>query len=48
MVDGEQLVHRQELADDFFLVELDADERVFGYPFVGEGEVGYLLQTFLM
>ena len=26
-------------------MELDADERVFGYPFVGKGEVGYLLQT---
>ena len=45
VIDGEQFVHRQELTDDFFLVELDADERVFGHPLVGEGEVGDFLQA---
>ena len=46
VIDGEQFVHCQELADDFFLVELDADKRVFGYPFVGKGKVGDFLQAF--
>ena len=46
VIDGEQFVHRQELADDFLFVELDTNKRVFGYPFVGESEVGDFLQTF--
>ena len=45
VIDGEQFVHCQELADDFFLVELDADERVFGNPFVSKRKIGYLLQA---
>ena len=46
IVYGEQFIHCQELTYDFFLMELDTDERVFGNPFVGKGKVGYLLQTF--
>ena len=46
VVDGEQFIHCQELADNLFLMKLDTDKRVFGYPFVCQGEIGYLLQAF--
>ena len=45
VVDTVQFVQGQKLTDDFFLVELDSDKRVFGYPFVGKCEVSYLLQA---
>ena len=45
MINGEQFIHCQELADNFFLMKLDANEWVFGYPFVGKRKIGYLLQA---
>ena len=45
VVDGEQFIHCQKLTDNLFLMELDAYKRVFGYPFVCQGKIGYLFQA---
>lgn len=44
--DGEQFFHCQKLTDNLFLMELDAYKRVFGYPFVCQGKIGYLFRHF--
>ena len=46
VVDGQQFIHSKKLTDYFFFVELDTDKRVFGYPFIGQCQIGNLLQTF--
>ena len=40
-----QFIQGQKFTDYFLLVELDTDKRVFGNPFVGKCEIGYLLQA---
>ena len=45
VVDGLQFIHSKKLTDHFFFVELDADKRVFCYPFIGQCQIGNLLQT---
>ena len=46
VVDGQQFIHSKKLTDYFFFVELDTDKRVFGYPFIGQCQIGNFLQTF--
>lgn len=46
VVDGQQFVHGKKFTDYFFFVELNADKRVFGNPFIGQCQIGNFLQTF--
>jgi fructose-1,6-bisphosphatase len=46
VVDAQQFIHSKKLTDYFFFVELDTDKRVFGYPFIGQCQIGNFLQTF--
>ena len=46
VVNGQQFIHAKKLTDYFFFVEFDTDKRVFGYPFIGQCQIGNLLQTF--
>ena len=39
-----QFIHSKKLTDYFFFVELDTDKRVFGYPFIGQCQIGNFLQ----
>ena len=45
MIDSEQFIHCQEFADNFFLMELNADKWICGNPFIGQCEIGNLLQA---